>query len=732
MKLTKKVLATTLTAGLVVSSISALPLSSKGIFDKLGLQTASAATLPAGATQLAARAAKIHDNMTPAEKEAVRAARDQIQAAISGTIAQADLDLIDPVWNQIKAKIGNSADFPNLKQDAVLKALLQQASFYNGDFTSQLAFWEGLKNNTILKPAINDLLRLGGITNGLDGVSFNDVYALVDEIEQSGKAALNGDYSLSNFLVKEGAIKAAIKAKLESLKGTNPLVKALYASGVTATALEQVTTNFNNRFNKLKPAALAFASAYSKVLIAEKPVDPGTGGPGGGTPSTGGGTTTTPSSNATLDEAIKALDAIKDQLKNATGDKREELLQQALEKAQAAIDKIAVLDLSSSVKITGDKAKPEIDFAAVSKKIAEIVAQVKKINDQLKALDPNAPVAVFELKLDFGTVAAKTIEIPLLKDLLVAAKTNGIDSIAVKVNGVEVAIASDLFSADTTLTIGKVDKSTVGVATYGSFASDVFSFEFTSGGQAVSNFSTPVELRIPVTATNVDSELLTIAKIVDGKLQYFGGMFNKADGTINGLRGSFSTYTVVENKVSFNDTASVKDWAGRQIDVVAAKGIVEGRAEKQFVPNEKVTRAEFTKMIIKALGLEDASATESFADVQSQDWYKVAVATAVKYGIVNGRTDDKFEPNATITRAEMATIAARALTIAKAYREVADVDAALKSFADASAINASLKSGVALAAKQGIVVGEEGSKFNPNNDSTRAQAAVVIYRLLNK
>jgi hypothetical protein len=239
-------------------------------------------------------------------------------------------------------------------------------------------------------------------------------------------------------------------------------------------------------------------------------------------------------------------------------------------------------------------------------------------------------------------------------------------------------------------------------------------------------------VRIPVTAKNVDAELLTIAKIVDGKLQYVGGMYNAGTGSIDGLRSSFSTYTVVENKVSFNDVASVKDWAGRQIDVVAAKGIVEGRADNEFVPNEKVTRAEFTKMIIKGLGLEDVNATESFTDVDNQDWYKAAVATAVKYGIVNGRTDDKFEPNATITRAEMATIASRALTIAKDYAAVSDVDAALKAFIDAAAINESLKAGVALAAKEGIVIGEAGGQFNPNSDSTRAQAAVVIYRLLNK
>ncbi|MNI98345.1 hypothetical protein D3C73_1571740 [compost metagenome] len=78
----------------------------------------------------------------------------------------------------------------------------------------------------------------------------------------------------------------------------------------------------------------------------------------------------------------------------------------------------------------------------------------------------------------------------------------------------------------------------------------------------------------------------------------------------------------------------------------------------------------------------------------------------------------------------MATIASRALTKILEYKAI-NGEAALQ-FADASSINETLKAGVALAVEQGIIVGEESNNFSPNNDSTRAQAAVVIYRLLNK
>ncbi len=194
----------------------------------------------------------------------------------------------------------------------------------------------------------------------------------------------------------------------------------------------------------------------------------------------------------------------------------------------------------------------------------------------------------------------------------------------------------------------------------------------------------------------------------------------------------FSTYAIIENKVQFADTASVNDWAGRQITVSAAKGILEGRADGVFVPNAQVTRAEFAKMIVKVFNLEDASATQSFSDVKTSDWFQTYVAAAVKAGIVDGRSADKFEPNAYISRAEMATMASRALVKIRDFKKPQNLEAALKSFVDAGVIHSSLKEGVAQAAAEGIVVGEENNKFNPNADSTRAQAAVVIYRLLNK
>lgn len=298
-------------------------------------------------------------------------------------------------------------------------------------------------------------------------------------------------------------------------------------------------------------------------------------------------------------------------------------------------------------------------------------------------------------------------------------------------NGLSLVVSPAEFGADTTLKVTNQDTSVATSVTQLPVASGVYEFEFASGGSKVTSFNKPVEVTIPVpNSDKFDTELLSLAKIVDGKLEFYGGSY--ANGAFKGVRNSFSTYTVVENQVSFEDTASVKAWAGRQIQVAAAKGILEGRAENAFDPNGFVTRAEFAKMIVKTFALENGNATENFDDVNDTDWYKVYVASAVKNGIVNGKEAGKFDPNGKITRAEMAVMSSRALSLKGVSITPTKVDEALKGFTDSNEINSSLKNGVALAASEGIIIGEEGNVFNPNANSTRAQAAVVIYRLLNK
>lgn len=260
-------------------------------------------------------------------------------------------------------------------------------------------------------------------------------------------------------------------------------------------------------------------------------------------------------------------------------------------------------------------------------------------------------------------------------------------------------------------------------------ASQVYDFSLSVDGVTTTSFDRPIVITLPLgNITGLDKELLSVAKIVEGGLEFHGGRVT--DTSVIESRDSFSSYVVVENKVTFGDIAHVSSWAGRAIEVVAAKGAINGKAEGVFDPNANVTRAEFAKMLVRALDLENGSATENFADVNTNDWFAPYVAAASQAGIIKGKSATKFDPSAPIKRAEMATMITRALQLVNGSKDVADIEAALAKFADADQINETLRAGVAFAADKEIVVGNNG-KFDPVASATRAQAAVIIYRAIN-
>ncbi|MEK8126910.1 S-layer homology domain-containing protein [Paenibacillus filicis] len=555
--------------------------------------------------------------------------------------------------------------------------------------------------------------------------------ALRYKIAQSSNSSYStssGTYSIS-FDVK--GIKIPDSLLEVGFTPSDRGVAVSYNSGIITAKVTQAGASVTGEvYGRLKLGATELDKKLivKKTVTVSKEEEKSSGGGGGG----GGGFSS--SNDPAVDAVSKELDNAAAELAKLEGNAKQAYLDGLVTKAAEAVAKAANLDLSNKIVVTDGKAELKLDAADLVKQIKNVLDQVKLLGDKLDKLGAKADLSKkLELKLNLGTVNATAISLPLAKSVLEAAKNGNFANVAIQVNGVGVALQPSAFNADTTLAIQTQDASAIKDVTDLPVASKVYEFTITVDGKTVSTFSAPIVLSLPVDdVSKFDKEKLTLAKIVGGKLEYYGGLYNAATKQLSQNRSSFSSYTVVENNVTFDDTLSVQAWAGRQIEVTAAKGIVEGRGDKQFVPNDNVTRAEFAKMIVNTFGLQAANASESFDDVNDSDWFQPYVASAVKHGLVNGRSEGKFEPNGKITRAEMATIAARALTSVKDLAAVKDADAALKGFVDAADVNESLKSGVALSASAGIIVGEEGDKFNPNANSTRAQAAVVIYRLLNK
>lgn len=177
----------------------------------------------------------------------------------------------------------------------------------------------------------------------------------------------------------------------------------------------------------------------------------------------------------------------------------------------------------------------------------------------------------------------------------------------------------------------------------------------------------------------------------------------------------------------FTDIANV-EWAQKAITALADAKIVEGNGTGSFSPNNYVTREEFVKMLVLALGINTSSASESFDDIDSSDWCYSYVCAAVNSGIVNGIDTDTFGKGRVISREEMATMTYRALS----KMGIMLGQAAKDDFADMDAISDWAKDACTQMHRAGIINGMGNNHFAPAEFVTRAQAAKILYEVITR
>lgn len=134
-------------------------------------------------------------------------------------------------------------------------------------------------------------------------------------------------------------------------------------------------------------------------------------------------------------------------------------------------------------------------------------------------------------------------------------------------------------------------------------------------------------------------------------------------------------------------------------------------------------------MLVRALGLE-AEADSSFTDVSQGAYYYEALGIAKKLGIIQGVDGSRFNPKGEITRQDMMVIAARAL-MAVNKLTVSGSAGDLNGYTDSSKIAKYAVDSVAALVRDGIVRGD-GISIHPAAATTRAEAAVMIFRMLKK
>lgn len=134
--------------------------------------------------------------------------------------------------------------------------------------------------------------------------------------------------------------------------------------------------------------------------------------------------------------------------------------------------------------------------------------------------------------------------------------------------------------------------------------------------------------------------------------------------------------TVFNLEQKFADASSISSWAYEAIKRATQKGFITG-SNGQFKPKSDITRAEFTKILVSVLELDVKTGKAiNFTDVAQGDWFYPYINAASKAGLISGY-NHQFKPNDNITREQMAAIIVRALGIqpAKSSAIIKDIDA---------------------------------------------------------
>lgn len=276
-----------------------------------------------------------------------------------------------------------------------------------------------------------------------------------------------------------------------------------------------------------------------------------------------------------------------------------------------------------------------------------------------------------------------------------------------------------------------------------------------------------------------------------------GSAIVSGNGTPNNTVTNNNTQTATprpQGAPSFDDLDAVP-WAQEAIEYLFLKDIVNGYGNGIYGVNDSVTREQFVKMIITALGLNLYEIDETdFTDVEQGAWYEVYINSAVHYGIINGISETEFGVGQPISRQDMAVMSMRALdyingvtdgdTDADGADDTADdtetgtdadgtesgtdtdgtetggTEAESGETADETADDANgglteeeeaeyvrslfesmtftdkdeiadyaVKS-IARMAGSGYLTGDDTGKFRPRSSSTRAETAVMIYRII--
>lgn len=166
-------------------------------------------------------------------------------------------------------------------------------------------------------------------------------------------------------------------------------------------------------------------------------------------------------------------------------------------------------------------------------------------------------------------------------------------------------------------------------------------------------------------------------------------------------------------------------WAYEAIATLSDLGIINGKSEERFDPDSVITREEFTKLCVELVGSDKEKYNNNFADVPAGEWYTSYVNIAYQKGICKGISDDSFGVGLPVSRQDMTVILYNTLKLTGFAGDTTDAG-----FADSNLFGDYAKDAISALFNCGAVNGVGNNRFNPLGNATRAEAAKMIFGVL--
>lgn len=188
-------------------------------------------------------------------------------------------------------------------------------------------------------------------------------------------------------------------------------------------------------------------------------------------------------------------------------------------------------------------------------------------------------------------------------------------------------------------------------------------------------------------------------------------------------------------KVTFSDMNQAL-WAEKAVYALVEMGVINGYPDGTFKPNNQITRAEFSKIIVLTSGRFSPkdTYTSAFADVAATAWEYPYVSAAYQFGFIKGRSETIFDPNSNITRADLCLIVYRYIkSINPEFKPKTNADGSMVTFADAMNVPSYAQEAVNALYSNSVAPLRDtvNNKFEPTLPATRAECAVIVYNAIN-